>query len=95
MAPNMHADFLLKAGIGHARFGLFHKAKQSMDEALEVATRNQLHALEFKIERIMHGLGDCEAEVKAGVLAATELVWYSEAVREVSTSLAELAQSAI
>jgi len=93
MAPNMHADFLLKAGIGQARFGLFQKAKQLMGEALEIASQNQLHALEFKIERINSGLSDCEAEVKAGVQAATEPWWESEAVREVSASLAQLVPS--
>jgi len=95
MAPNMHADFLLKAGIGLARFGLFPKAKQLMSEALEIASRNQLHALEFKIDRIRNGLSDCEAEMKTGARTATEPVWYSEAVREVSASLAELAQSGV
>ena len=95
MAPNMRADFLLKAGIGLARFGLFQKAKQLMGEAFEIATQNELHALEFKIERIMHGLGDCEAEVRAGVQAATEPPCDSESVREVSASLARLAQSVV
>ena len=93
MAPNMRADFLLKAGIGLARFGLFQKAAGVMEEALAIAGRNRLHGLEFKIERIKNGLRDCEAEVKAGQ-AATEPVW-SEAVMEVSASLAQLAQSAV
>lgn len=93
MAPNMHADFMLKAGIGQARFGLLQKAKQLMGEALEIASRNQLHALEFKIERIRNGLSDCEAEVNVGVQAATEPGCESDAVREVSASLAQLAPS--
>jgi hypothetical protein len=93
MAPNMRADFLLKAGIGFARFGLFETAESRLEEALEVASDNRLHALEFKIERIKNGLRDCEAEVRAGALAVTEPVW-SEAVREVSASLAQLSESA-
>jgi len=94
MAPNMRADFLLKTGVGLARFGLFDRAQSMMENALEVADQNQLHGLEFKIERIKNGLRDCEAEVKAGQYAATEPVG-SEEVREVSASLAELAQSAV
>ena len=65
-----------------------------MEEALAIASRHRLHGLEFKIERIKNGLRDCEAEVKAGQRAVAEPV-RSEAVREVSASLAELAQSAI
>ncbi len=92
-APNTRADFLLKAGIGFARFALFDRAQSLMQEALDVASENRLHALEFKIELIKNGLRDCEAEVKAGSHAATDPVWQSEAVREVSASLAALAQS--
>jgi len=94
MAPNMRADYLLKAGIGLARFGLFRRAERLMEEALEIASRHQLHALDFKIERIKNGLRDCEAEVKAGPQAAAEPLW-SEAVREVSDSLAQLAKSTV
>ncbi len=94
MAPNMRADYLLKAGIGLARFGLFQRAERLMEEALGIAGLHRLHALEFKVERIKNGLRDCEAEVKAGTQAAAEPVW-SEAVREVSDSLAQLAKSAV
>ena len=94
MAPNMRADYFLKSGIGLARFGLFQRAERLMEEALVIAGQHHLHALEFKIERIKNGLRDCEAEVKAGPQVATEPVW-SEAVREVSVSLAQLAQSVV
>jgi tetratricopeptide (TPR) repeat protein len=90
MAPNMCADFLLKSGIGLARFGLFAKADRLMEEGLTVARGHQLHGLEFKIERIKSGLRDCEAEVNAGQ-AVTEPEWSSDAVKEVSASLAALA----
>jgi tetratricopeptide (TPR) repeat protein len=90
MAPNMRADLLLKMGIGLARFGLFAKAERLMEEGLAVAREHQLHGLEFRIERIKSGLRDCEAEINAGQ-AVTEPEWSSEAVKEVSASLAALA----
>jgi tetratricopeptide (TPR) repeat protein len=90
MAPNMRADFLLKAGIGLARFGLFAKAERLMEEGLAMARGHQLHGLEFKIDRIKSGLRDCEAEINAGQ-AVTEPEWSSDAVKEVSASLAALA----
>jgi tetratricopeptide (TPR) repeat protein len=93
LAPNMRADFLLKAGIGFARFALFDRAQSLMEEALNVASENRLHAIEFKIERIKNGLRDCEAEVRAGSPAATDPVSQSETVREVSASLAALSES--
>ena len=86
MAPNIHADFLLKLGIGLARFGNFAKAERLMGEALEIASKHQLHAHEFKIERIKRGLRDC-ATCQA---MPTETVLQTPAVREVSASLAAL-----
>jgi tetratricopeptide (TPR) repeat protein len=92
MAPNMRADFLLKAGIGLARFGQFPKAGRLMEQALGIASEHRLHRLEFQIERIKNGLRDCEAEVKSGQ-AVTEPLWSSEEVRAVSVALAQLAIS--
>ncbi|PYO42628.1 MAG: hypothetical protein DMD29_03205 [Gemmatimonadetes bacterium] len=86
MAPNMHADFLLKAGIGLARFGNFPKATRLMEGALMIASEHKLHALEFKIERIKSRLNDCVA--CQGM--PTETVLQTPAVREVSASLAAL-----
>ncbi|PYO34595.1 MAG: hypothetical protein DMD74_10265 [Gemmatimonadetes bacterium] len=86
MAPNMAADFLLKAGVGFARFGNLPKAERLMQEALEIASEHKLHALEFKIERIKSGLNDCVA--CQGM--PTETVLQTPAVREVSASLAAL-----
>ena len=86
MAPNMRADFLLKAGIGYARFGNFAKAERLMAEALQIASEHKLHALEFKIERIKNGLQDCVACKEM----PTETVLQTPAVREVSASLTAL-----
>jgi tetratricopeptide (TPR) repeat protein len=90
MAPNMHADFLLKSGIGFARFDSFAKAERLLGEALRIASANQLHALEFKIERIKTGLRDCEVQVRGCQETLTEPVLQTDAVREVSASLAAL-----
>jgi len=86
MAPNMHADFLLKGGIGHARFGNYAKAERLMEEALQIATEHKLHAQEFKIDRIKSGLRECVACQET----PTETVLQTPAVREVSASLAAL-----
>ena len=86
MAPNIHADFLLKAGIGLARFGNFPKAERLMEEALVIASEHKLRAHEFKIERIKGGLNDCVACQGT----PTETVLQTPAVREVSASLAAL-----
>jgi len=87
MAPNMHADFLLKAGIGLARFGNFPKAERLMEAALAIASEHKLRAHEFKIERIKSGLQDCAT----CQVTPTETVLQTPAVREVSASLAALA----
>ena len=86
MAPNMAADFLLKAGVGFARFGNLPKAERLMQEALEIASEHKLRALEFKIERIKGGLQECIACQET----PTETVLQTPAVREVSASLAAL-----
>lgn len=90
MPPNILTDFYLKAGIGQARFGNFRKAGALLQEALEIAAANRLHEFEFRTERILSGLRDCEAELKAGRVAVTEPAVQSEALRQVSASLARL-----
>jgi len=90
MPPNIRADFYLKQGIGHARFGQFGRAETLMNMALEIAGGNRLHEFEFRIERIKSGLRDCEPALQAEELAATEPIIQSEALREVSASLTVL-----
>lgn len=69
MPPNMKADFLLKAGIGYARFGGFSTARRLIAEALAVAQTHGLHELEFRIERIGSGLQECETAQSLASLA--------------------------
>src|SRR5207245_9673448 len=90
MAPNMVTDFLLKVGVGHARFGHFAKAETFLATALETAAANGLHEFEFRIERIRNGLGDCEKELASSCAEATEPVT-SEPLRSLRQSLQELA----
>jgi len=86
MPPNILADYHLKAGIGEARFGRFGRADASLGRALKIAEDAGLHAMVFKVERIRHGLDACEA----AATAETHPVIDSDAVREVSESLAQL-----
>jgi tetratricopeptide (TPR) repeat protein len=90
MAPNMVTDFLLKLGIGHARFGNFRQAETFLTAALETATANGLHEFEFRIERIRNGLGDCRQELAKSCAEAAEPVT-SKPLRQVRDSLRELA----
>jgi len=90
MPPHVKADFYLKSGIGSARFGNFRKAGDSLDLAVRVAAEHKLHEFEFRIERIRAGLGDCEQAVTGPTVTAAEPRGWSDAVREVSASLALL-----
>jgi tetratricopeptide (TPR) repeat protein len=90
MAPNAVTDFLLKVGIGHARFGNFRQAEAFLAAALETATANGLHGFEFRIERIQKGLGDCPDDLAKPCAEAVEPVT-SEPLRHVRNSLRELA----
>ncbi len=90
MPPNIRADFYLKQGIGQARFGRFRRAEALLKEALEMAGAAGLHEVEFRVERILAGLGDCEqAMAREGQTAAEPVVQTAE-LREVSESLAQL-----
>jgi tetratricopeptide (TPR) repeat protein len=91
MPPNILADYNLKAGIGEARFGQFRRAAASMDRALNIAEVAGIHELVFKIERIKNGLRACKEALPATSCGDAEPVILSEAVREVSASLAQLA----
>src|SRR5438093_6010887 len=85
MPPNMLVDYMLKAGIGRARFGQLDRAERLLATALRIADEAGLHEFTFRIERIKAGLRDCDCTE-----AAAESDFRSEAVREVSVSLAHL-----
>ncbi|HVH67252.1 MAG TPA: tetratricopeptide repeat protein [Gemmatimonadales bacterium] len=90
MPPNIRADFYLKQGIGQARFGRFRRADALLKEALEIAGAAGLHEFEFRIERILAGLGDCEQAMARESQAATVPVLQTAELRDVSESLAQL-----
>lgn len=92
MAPNILADYYLKAGVGEARFGQFGRAATFLEKALAVAEGAGIHEFVFKIERIKNGLHACEEAMRATSNADVEPVIQSEALREVSASLAHLAR---
>jgi tetratricopeptide (TPR) repeat protein len=90
MPPNIRADFYLKQGIGQARFGQFRRAEVLMKEALKIAGAAGLHEFEFRIERILAGLGDCKQAMAQEAQQATAPVVQSAELREVSAALAQL-----
>lgn len=90
MPPNIRADFYLKQGIGQARFGRYRRAEVLMKEALEIAGAAALHEVEFRIERILAGLPDCQQAVAREAQPAMEPVVQTAELREVSESLAQL-----
>jgi hypothetical protein len=61
-----------------------------LKQALEIAGAAGLHEFEFRIERIMAGLKDCEEALVRESQAATEPVRQTAELREVSESLAQL-----
>jgi tetratricopeptide (TPR) repeat protein len=91
MPPNILMDFLLKDGIGRARFGQFERAHALLASALSLAEDAGLHEFAFRVERMKNGLRDCQQGCEVSPAAATEPVWDSEAVREVSAALSHLA----
>ena len=91
MPPNILTDYCLKSGIGAARFGNHAKARALLSEGLAVASRHGLHEFEFRIERILGGVDDgCDAATQIDETTAPSPVEHTEAVREVSASLAAL-----
>jgi len=85
MPPNILVDYMLKCGIGRARFGQLDRAERLLADALRIADEAGLHEFTFRIDRIKSGLRDCDS-----LEAAAESDFRSEAVREVSAALAHL-----
>ena len=85
MPPNIRVDYMLKAGIGRARFGQLDRAERLLADALRIADEARLHEFTFRIERIKAGLRDCDC-----LETAAESDFQNEAVREVSAALAHL-----
>ena len=92
MPPNILVDYMLKAGIGRARFGQLDRAERLLASALRIADEAGLHEFTFRIERIKAGLRDCDCQepLNAAPETSAEPDFQSEAVREVSDSLARL-----
>jgi hypothetical protein len=90
MPPNMLVDYMLKAGIGRARFGQFDRAERLLGTALRIADDAGLHEFTFRIERIKAGLRDSCPSPTEELAEVAEPAVQSEAVREVSVSLAHL-----
>jgi hypothetical protein len=89
MPPNIVTDFMLKLGIGRARFGQYKRAREALAGALRVAQDAGLHEALFRIERIVSGLDDCLKNCAAPE-AQSGLECRSDAVSRVSASLALL-----
>src|SRR2546430_11216702 len=83
------SDLHLKVGIGFARFGNLGRAEQELRRALDIATAHGLHEFVFKIERLTEGLSECGA-LEGIESAASEPAGATEALKEVSASLASL-----
>jgi tetratricopeptide (TPR) repeat protein len=90
MPPNILTDFHLKAGIGVVRFGQLTKGEDLLRRALALASDAGLHEFEFRIQRILSGLRDCETTVDDGGHAIAAPAPESAALRKVSDSLAHL-----
>src|SRR3989449_7009704 len=90
MPPNIRADFYLKQGIGQARFGHGRRAQTLRHKALQTATAAGLHEVEFRIERIKNGLGDCETLVPGELPEHAEPAFATAELRAVSAALAQL-----
>jgi tetratricopeptide (TPR) repeat protein len=90
MPPNILATFHLTVGIGRARLGQLARAEEALAAAICVASGAGLHELEFRIERIRRGLQDCLRDPECATESCAESWYGSDAVREVSASLALL-----
>jgi len=91
MPPNIMVDYMLKAGIGRARFAQLDRAERLLASALKIADEAGLHEFTFRIERIKSGLRDCRLTPHEEPAEVAKPIVQTEAVREVSTALAHLA----
>jgi tetratricopeptide (TPR) repeat protein len=91
MPPNILVDYILKAGIGRARFGQLDRAERLLADALRIADEAGLHEFTFRIERIKSGLRDCRLAPNEEPAEVAQPVVQTKAVREVSAALAHLA----
>lgn len=90
LAPNIRADYHMKAGIGFARFENFRRAETELRQAHDIALAHDLHDMVFHAERMLGGLEPCGAPEYAESAAPTGTI-QSRSLQEVSASLAALA----
>lgn len=89
MTPNTLTDYHLKVGVGLARFEQWERARAELEFGLRLACDKGLHEFEFRIERILAGLGGPCVEYARDESAFAEPAW-TAAVDLVSAALAEL-----
>jgi tetratricopeptide (TPR) repeat protein len=90
MTPRLLVDFQLKAGVGLARFAKLSDADAELKRAMSLAHAHGLHEFEFRIERILAGLRDCEMMDPAVLGTAVQPVTQDTGLLAVSGSLARL-----
>jgi tetratricopeptide (TPR) repeat protein len=90
-APNIRADYHLKAGVGFARFENYGRAESELRRALEIATTHGLHEKVFRIEGLLSGLREC-ATLDQLEGTSPEPAETTDALKEVSASLAALGE---
>jgi tetratricopeptide (TPR) repeat protein len=88
-APNIRADYHLKAGMGFARFENFRRAEAELAQAHDIAVAHDLNEMVFRIERMLGGLRTCGAPEETGSAARSTAI-QTDSLREVSASLAAL-----
>ena len=88
-APNIRADYHLKAGIGFARFENFRRAELELAQAHDIAVAHDLNEMVFRIERMLGGLRTCGAPEETGSAALGAAI-QTDSLREVAASLAAL-----
>jgi hypothetical protein len=89
MPPSMAADFHFKSGVGLARFGQIHRARELLEAGLRLAEEHQLNTWYFRFERVLENLGSRETREPVPVHA--EELSGSPAIQEVTVGLREYA----
>jgi tetratricopeptide (TPR) repeat protein len=89
MPRSMAADFHYKSGIGLARFGQLHRARELLQAGLALAERHALNTWYFRFDRVLANLESCET--REPVPANAKELSGSPAIQEVTVGLREYA----
>jgi tetratricopeptide (TPR) repeat protein len=94
MGPWLRSHYLLLLGESLMRFGRIDAATETLENALEFASSNQIHKVAFQAESALRSVASTKADPTLSVTSSVSESYETAEVREIANSLSQLREAA-